>query len=73
MATLSAEDLAGAAKGGVIAEDVKNKIWDLSKIPLPFTDRIGSGNAGDLLGGAVERRDAPVGVHGEYTVRHRVK
>ena len=28
--------------GGLIREDVMDKIWDISKIPLPFTDMIGS-------------------------------
>jgi hypothetical protein len=27
---------------GLIREDVMNKIWDISKIPLPFTDAVGS-------------------------------
>jgi hypothetical protein len=35
-------DLKSIAKGGVIHEDVMNKIFDISKIPLPFTDLVGS-------------------------------
>jgi len=30
--------------GGLVPEDVMQKIWDISKIPLPFTDLIGSGS-----------------------------
>ncbi len=29
--------------GGVIREDVMNQIWDISNIPLPFTDMISKG------------------------------
>lgn len=42
-ANLDSADLKGVAYGGLINEDVMQKIWDISKIPLPFTDRIGSG------------------------------
>ena len=38
----SSADMAGVVKGGIIHEDVMNKIWDISRIPLPFTDRIGT-------------------------------
>lgn len=41
-ANLDSADLKAALKGGLIREDVMNKIWDISKIPLPFTDMIGS-------------------------------
>lgn len=34
--------LKGVGSGGLIREDVMNKIFDISKIPLPFTDMIGS-------------------------------
>ena len=34
--------LKGVDLGGLIREDVMNKIWDISKIPLPFTDSISS-------------------------------
>lgn len=44
-ANLDSADLKGVAKGGLIREDVMNKIWDISKIPLPFTDSIGSTDA----------------------------
>jgi len=44
-ANLDSADLKGVARGGLIREDVMNKIWDISKIPLPFTDMIGSGSA----------------------------
>lgn len=36
-------DLAGVATGGAVNEDVMQKIWDLSRIPLPGLDRIGRG------------------------------
>ena len=38
----SSADLKGVATGGLIHEDVMNKIWDISKIPLPFTDMVSS-------------------------------
>ena len=41
-ANLDAADLRTVARGGLIREDVMNKIWDISKIPLPFTDMIGT-------------------------------
>jgi len=40
---LDAFDLANINLSGVIHEDVMNTIWDISKIPLPFADRAGSG------------------------------
>lgn len=36
-------DLAGVAVGGVIRESVMDDIWNISRIPLPLTDRIGRG------------------------------
>jgi hypothetical protein len=36
-------DASGALVGGVIREDVMNKIWDISDFPLPYTDAIGKG------------------------------
>jgi len=39
---LDAADLKGVAYRGLINEDVMQKIWDISKIPLPFQDRIGT-------------------------------
>jgi hypothetical protein len=41
-ANLDSADLKAVTKGGLIREDVMNRIWDISKIPLPFTDMIGS-------------------------------
>ena len=35
-------NLKSLEKGGVINEDVMQKIFDISKIPLPFTDLVGS-------------------------------
>jgi hypothetical protein len=45
MALLTATSLKNVAKGGLIPEDVMNKIWDISNIPLPFQDLIGVGEA----------------------------
>ena len=39
---LSAADLSAVARGGVINESLMAKIWNISKIPLPFTDSVGS-------------------------------
>jgi len=44
-ANLDSADLKGVLVGGLIREDVMNKIWDISKIPLPFTDMVGTGSA----------------------------
>ncbi len=37
----SSADLKALAAGGLINEDVMSKIWDISRIPLPFSDLIG--------------------------------
>lgn len=37
----SADMKSALSAPGVIREDVMNKIWDISKIPLPFTDMVG--------------------------------
>lgn len=39
---LDSADLKGVARGGIIHEDVLDKIFDISRIPLPFLDLIGS-------------------------------
>ena len=44
-ANLDSANLKGVLVGGLIHEDVMNKIWDISKIPLPFTDMVGTGSA----------------------------
>jgi len=44
-ANLDSADLKAVAKGGLIRSDVMNKIWDISKVPLPFTDSIGTDSA----------------------------
>jgi hypothetical protein len=44
-ANLDSADLKAVTAGGLIREDVMNKIFDISKIPLPFTDLIGSTSA----------------------------
>lgn len=41
-ANLDSADLKAVAKGGLIREDVMNKIFDISRIPLPLTDMIGT-------------------------------
>ena len=41
----SSADLKEIADGGLIREDVMQQIWDISNIPLPFTDMIGSDDA----------------------------
>ncbi len=38
----TAHDLYSVGFGGLIHEDVMNQIWDISRIPLPLTDRIGT-------------------------------
>jgi len=42
---LDAADLRKVPAGGWVAEDVMDSIWDISHIPLPYTDRAGGGNA----------------------------
>jgi hypothetical protein len=37
-------DQRSVAFGGLINEDVMDQIWDISSIPLPFTDLVGSGS-----------------------------
>lgn len=37
--------------GGAVNEDLMQKIWDISRIPLPFTDAIGSGSTGNRVTG----------------------
>lgn len=39
------KDLKDVLAGGLVNEDVMQKIWDISAIPLPFTDRIGADTA----------------------------
>lgn len=41
---LDSADLKGVNFGGMINESVMQRIWDISNIPLPFTDMIGSGS-----------------------------
>lgn len=38
----SSADLKALDAGGLINEDVMSKIWDISRIPLPFTELIGT-------------------------------
>jgi hypothetical protein len=42
---LDGADLKRVKAGGLIREDVMNKIFDISRIPLPFTDMIGTDTA----------------------------
>lgn len=46
---LSSSDLNSVDRGGVVNESVMQKIWDISKIPLPFTDMIGAGSHDNSL------------------------
>jgi hypothetical protein len=39
---LDSAKLKAVTRGGLIREDVMNQIWDISKIPLPFTDSVGT-------------------------------
>ncbi len=39
---LDSANLKAVAYGGLIREDVMNQIWDISRIPLPFTDLVGT-------------------------------
>jgi hypothetical protein len=41
---LDAYNLKSVNLDGLIHEDVMSKIWDISKIPLPFTERAGTGS-----------------------------
>lgn len=38
----SSADLKAALTGGLLHEDVMSAIWDISNVPLPFMDRVGS-------------------------------
>ena len=40
-ANLDSATLKGVARGGLIREDVMDKIWDISNYPLPFTSMVG--------------------------------
>ena len=47
--------------GGLIREDVMNQIWDISRIPLPLTDAIGSDSHGnEYAEWTQDRLQAPV-------------
>lgn len=46
-ANLDSADLKAASGGPLIREDVMNKIWDISNVPLPFSDRAGFGGTAD--------------------------
>lgn len=41
-ANLDSADLKAAADGGLIREDAMDEIWDISHIPLPFTEMLGT-------------------------------
>jgi Family of unknown function (DUF5309) len=45
MSLVSHTALKGVLAGGLVPEDVMSKIWDISKIPLPFSDLIGSADS----------------------------
>ena len=42
---LDSADLKGVSHGGLLNEDVMQRIWDISKIPLPLTGMIGAASA----------------------------
>lgn len=42
-----ATDLKSVAENGLIREDVMNQIWDISRIPLPYTDLVGTDTVGN--------------------------
>jgi len=44
MAKVTGASLAAVAFQGLINEDVMQQIWDISNVPLPFSDAIGSGS-----------------------------
>lgn len=44
-AAWTSADLKAVVRGGEIAEDVLRKVFDISRIPLPMQDRIGSGSS----------------------------
>ena len=43
----SGTDLTGIARDGLINEDVMQAIWDISNVPLPFSDRCGTMSVGN--------------------------
>jgi hypothetical protein len=45
MALVTHTTLKAAPRGGFVPEDVMSKIWDISVIPLPFSDLIGDGES----------------------------
>lgn len=54
------EQVSEIATGGMVREDVMDKIFDVSKIPLPFTDRIGRSTHGNrYFEWAIDRLAAP--------------
>ena len=62
-ADVGAPLLHGAAQGAVALAHV-----GAEHLPAVAADGLDAGHAGDLLGGAVERGDAPLVVHGEHPV-----
>lgn len=50
----STRDLSGIDYEGLINEDVMQQIWDISKIPLPFSDAVGSDDVDDTYASWVE-------------------
>jgi hypothetical protein len=46
-ANLDSADLKAVDFNGLIREDVMDRIWDISKIPLPLTDMIGTDTCGN--------------------------
>ena len=50
----SSADLKGVATGGLIREEVMAKIWDISAVPLNFTDMVADEAGGAYV--ALERK-----------------
>lgn len=59
----STRDLKAVDYGGVIREDVMNEIFDISRIPLPFTDAVGSGTCDNTFTEWMESELAPPNVN----------
>lgn len=57
---LDSADLRAGSGGGVIREDVMDRIWDISRIPLPFQDMAGRDSSdGDYKEFVVDELSAP--------------
>lgn len=60
-ANLDSAELKAVQAGGLIREDVMEKIFDISRIPLPFTDMVGKETAkNEYVEWTVDQLSAPV-------------